>query len=1086
VNHPFLQGGGQLAQIIASYDWSKTALGPIHAWPQSLQTTVALVLRSNLPIVLLMGEDGVMIYNDGYSVFAGGRHPMSLGANVREAWPEIADFNDHVIKVGLRGETLVYKDQELTVHRNGGPEQIWMNLDYSPVLDAAGTPVGVMVLVIETTDKVKAERRLRDEGERMRIMFEQAPGFMAMLSGPDHVFASANPAYMELVGQRQVIGLPVREALPEANSQGFVGLLDKLYASGETWSGTAVPFFLAATGERPARERFLDFVYQPLRDSAGAVWGIFVQGADVTDRVKAEHLLRASEKTFRVLAQTIPSQVWSADADGALDWFNEQVYRYSGTQSGQLHDNRWGEIIHPDDLAGTTHAWIVAVATGRTFETEYRIRRADGAFRWHLVRALPIIGDNGAVQRWVGTSTDIEDQKSTARKLQLQVAERTAERDRMWRYASDVMLVVSLEGWIVAINPAFTRLLGWEEAEVIGTSLYKLIHAEDMAASMAEMASLAEGRHTFKFENRTLRKGGGHAVLSWTAVPDDRYVHAVGRDMTAERAAADEMRRTAAALQQSQKMEAIGKLTGGVAHDFNNLLQVISGNLQLLAADVRGNARAEKRLENALAGVTRGAKLASYLLAFGRRQALDPRVVKIGRFIAGMEDMLRRSLGEEIEVETVISGGLWNTLIDTAQVENAVLNLCINARDAMNGVGKLTIEVGNAMLDDQYADAHPELAAGQYVMIAISDTGAGMSPEVLAQAFDPFFSTKPEGKGSGLGLSMVYGFARQSGGHVKIYSEVGSGTTVKLYLPRSTDVEDLPAPPEMRAVVGGQETILVAEDDEGVRSTVVEMLSELGYRVLKASDAASALSIIDSGLAIDLLFTDVVMPGALRSPELARKARERLPGIAVLFTSGYTENAIVHGGRLDAGVDLLGKPYTREALARKVRHVLANRQHLGQLTAPPAVTMPATPVTSPVTLPAPSQAPAADAAADPAADPAPSAAPAGLRIVLVEDERELRETTTELLELLGHTVLPAGDAAAALAVLEGAAADVMITDISLPDVSGEQLAARARELKPGLRIIFASGQHPRFPLDGAQLLLKPFGIDKLMQMLANV
>ena len=380
MTHPFLNGGGQVAQIIASHDWSKTALGPIDAWPQSLKTTVALILRSTVPIVLLMREQGVMIYNDGYSVFAGGRHPMSLGANVREAWPEVADFNDHVIKVGLAGRTLVYTDQELTLHRNGGPEQVWMNLDYSPVLDEDGTPVGVMVLVIETTDKVKAERRVRNEAERMRIMFEQAPGFMAMLSGPDHVFTSANPAYMALVGQREVIGLPVREALPEANSQGFVGLLDKLYASGETWSGTAVPFFLAATGDRPARERFLDFVYQPLRDAAGAVWGIFVQGADVTDRVMAENLLRASENTFRTLSQTIPSQVWQADADGRLDWFNDQVYRYSGTQPGQLNDSRWAEIVHPEDLPAASQAWIVAVATGRTFETEYRIRRADGIY----------------------------------------------------------------------------------------------------------------------------------------------------------------------------------------------------------------------------------------------------------------------------------------------------------------------------------------------------------------------------------------------------------------------------------------------------------------------------------------------------------------------------------------------------------------------------------------------------------------------------------------------------------------------------------------------------------------------------------
>ncbi|SDF60137.1 MULTISPECIES: PAS domain-containing protein [unclassified Duganella] len=926
MNHPFLQGGGQVAHIIAAHDWSNTPLGPIDSWPQSLKTTVALILRSPVPIVTLWGEQGVMIYNDGYSLFAAGRHPASLGANVREAWPEVADFNDHVIKVGLAGGTLAYQDQELTLHRSGKPEQVWMNLDYSPIVDEAGQPVGVMVVVVETTATVAAERRLREESEQAR----------------------------------------------------------------------------------------------------------------------------AAEKSFRTLAQSMPIQVWTSNADGVVEWFNDQVYRYTGSEA-PLDRERWRQMVHAEDRDAATEQWYAAIGAGKTFEAEFRIRRADGAWRWHLVRALPIMDEQGVVQRWVGTNTDIQDQKSTAAMLRQQVAERTAERDRMWQYSTDVMLVAELEGWITAINPAFTRLLGWEAAEVVGTSIYSLIHPDDLEASAAEMAALAGGATTFRFENRTLRKGGGYAILSWTAAPDARYVHAVGRDMTAERAAAEEMRRTALALQQSQKMEAIGKLTGGVAHDFNNLLQVISGNLQLLAGDVAGNARAERRLDSALAGVSKGARLASYLLAFGRRQALDPRVVKIGRFIAGMEDMLRRSLGEEVEVEMVISGGLWNTLVDTTQVENAVLNLCINARDAMDGVGKLTIEVGNAHLDDAYVAAHHEVSAGQYVVIAVSDTGSGMTPEVLEQAFDPFFSTKPEGKGSGLGLSMVYGFARQSGGHVKIYSEEGSGTTVKLYLPRSMEAEDTPLPLETRAVIGGTETILVAEDDEGVRATVVELLSELGYQVLKASDAASALSIIDSGIHIDLLFTDVVMPGPLRSPDLARKARERRPGIAVLFTSGYTENAIVHGGRLDAGVDLLGKPYTREALARKVRHVLANRQHAKQLRAE-----------------TPPPAPALDGAS---------------RILLVEDEPELRDTTAELLQLLGHTVLQAGDAGGALALLAQHQVDILLTDISLPDLSGEVLAARARESHPALRVIYASGQHPRAPLERAQVLLKPYSLDKLMQAL---
>ncbi len=378
-----------------------------------------------------------------------------------------------------------------------------------------------------------------------------------------------------------------------------------------------------------------------------------------------------------------------------------------------------------------------------------------------------------------------------------------------------------------------------------------------------------------------------------------------------------------AALQQAQKMETIGKLTGGVAHDFNNLLQVISGNLQLLARDVQGNDKAERRVANALAGVQRGSKLASQLLAFGRRQPLEPRVLNVGKFLGGMEDMLRRALGEAIAIEVITSGGLWNCQADPTQLENAILNLAINARDAMQGTGKLTIEAANASLDDDYTRRLEDVPAGQYVMLAVTDTGSGIAPEVLEQVFEPFFSTKPEGQGSGLGLSMVYGFVKQSGGHVKLYSEVGHGTTVKLYLPRVRKREEvLAASHETVAMRGGSETILVAEDDPDVQATVVELLTELGYTVLRANDATSALSVIESGVAIDLLFTDVVMPGALKSPELARLARARLPELAVLFTSGYTENAIVHDGRLDVGVELLSKPYTREQLARKVRAVI--------------------------------------------------------------------------------------------------------------------------------------------------------------------
>jgi len=507
------------------------------------------------------------------------------------------------------------------------------------------------------------------------------------------------------------------------------------------------------------------------------------------------------------------------------------------------------------------------------------------------------------------------------RTLEAQVAARARERDEIWRVSKDMLLVVDRQGIYRAVNPAWTRTLGYTAEELIGNRFDAFIEPDDVGRTYAAIERA--GREALPgFESRHRHKDGSWRHVSWTAAPSGEFIYCVARDITEEKLRERAFAETQAHLRQAQKMEAIGQLTGGVAHDFNNLLQVISGNLQLLAKDIVGNEHAERRVASARLAVNRGAKLASQLLAFGRRQALEPRVVNIGRLVAGMDELLRRTLGETIEIETIGAGGLWNTLIDPANLENAIVNLAINARDAMNGAGKLTIETGNVLLDDGYAKLHGDVTPGQYVLLAVTDTGCGMTSEVAAQVFEPFFSTKPEGHGTGLGLSMVYGFVKQSFGHIKIYSEIGHGTTVKLYLPRCTLKEDAVTAPDPEASIGGTETILVVEDDDEVRATAVEMLTDLGYRALGARDATDALKIVENGHAIDLLFTDVVMPGELRSPELARKAQERLPDMAVLFTSGYTENAIVHGGRLDAGVDLLPKPYTRDALARKVRQAL--------------------------------------------------------------------------------------------------------------------------------------------------------------------
>jgi len=1060
---PFLPENDETSRLVLAYPWHATDLGPIDAWPSVLKTTVALIMATPTPIATLWGPDGYMIYNEAYGVIAGGRHPMLLGSKVREGWPEVAAFNDNVMRVGLAGGTLSYRDQELTLHRGGPPEQVWMNLDYSPIRDGDGIVAGVMAVVVETSSKVKAERHIQAERARLHTMFEQAPGFMCLLDGSEHHYALTNDAYRTLTGRRPLLGMPVAQALPELASHGLVEQLDRSFADGAAFRAEGVELVLNNPGQDGPTSTFIDVVLQPLRDADGAVFATFVLGNDVTERVHAERALRASETRFRTFAQAMPNHVWAAHDDGSVDWINDRVREYAGcsTSPDDALGLGWQAIVHRDDMERYRAVWQASVATGAPIDAEIRLRRHDGQYRWHLVRAHRSPGEAGEASLWIGSSIDIEDQKRASDALALsnasleeRVERRTAERDRMWRLSKDIMLVADLHATLFAVNPAFTAILGWTEAEVLGTPMLALVHPDDRAVTAQQMEALRAGGQVYRFENRWQRKNGSWCNLSWTASPDLQYVHAVGRDISADLAQMDVMRRTEAALRQSQKMETIGKLTGGVAHDFNNLLQVIGGNLQLIARRADGLPEIQKRVQNAMSGVERGAKLASSLLSFARRQPLEPKAVKIGRLLGNMDDMMRRALGEEIDIEMVISGGLWTTEVDPAQLENAILNLAINARDAMEGAGRLTLEVANAALDATYCLAHPEVTPGQYVMLAVSDTGSGMPQDVIDQAFEPFFSTKPEGKGTGLGLSMVYGLVKQSGGHVKIYSEVDEGTTIKIYLPRSLQVEDHAGEPLLQPVTGGHETVLVVEDDEQVRLTVVDMLTDLGYRVLRANDASAALTVVDSGIHIDLLFTDVVMPGPLRSPELAKKTRERLPKVAVLFTSGYTENAIVHGGRLDAGVELLGKPYTRDNLARKVRHVLSNQQQKNALL---AASLPAT-VAAPVTAKA--------------------------RVLLVEDDDAIRENTAELMRFLGYEVMEAADAEAALDLLDQAP-DIVLTDLHLPKMQGDELALKVKARLPQTRIAFASGASQASSVADA-ILAKPYDAQQLQALLERL
>jgi len=374
-------------------------------------------------------------------------------------------------------------------------------------------------------------------------------------------------------------------------------------------------------------------------------------------------------------------------------------------------------------------------------------------------------------------------------------------------------------------------------------------------------------------------------------------------------------------LHQAQKMDAVGQLTGGVAHDFNNLLTVIIGALDLDPQRIPAEMRPS--IEQALRAAERGAALTHRLLAFSRQQMLVTRNVDFNRLIGDMDELLRRTLGEHVEIELKLAGDLWPALADSGQVENSLLNLAINARDAMPDGGKLTIETSNVHLDDDYASNNAEVVPGDYVMMAVTDTGTGMPEDVLAHVFEPFFTTKEIGKGTGLGLSMIYGFAKQSGGHAKIYSEVGHGTTVRLYLPRLANqatVSDSTVPTAPRK--GGGETILVVEDNPDVRRLVLRQLRDLGYDVIEAANGPQALQILDGGASIDLLFTDVVMPGGMTGRQLAEAAKTRRPDLKTLFTSGYTEDSILRLGKLDPGVRLLSKPYRKNELAARIREAL--------------------------------------------------------------------------------------------------------------------------------------------------------------------
>ena len=510
--------------------------------------------------------------------------------------------------------------------------------------------------------------------------------------------------------------------------------------------------------------------------------------------------------------------------------------------------------------------------------------------------------------------------------LEQEIEARTAERTRLWRTSLDLLVVADPDTRLDAVNHAWTTRLGWSEDELVGRPFTEFIHPDDEQATLEAFAGIVGAPLVVPYEYRLRHKDGGHRWFAWTAAFENGKIAANGRDVTAAREQAESLAQTEAALRQAQKMEAVGQLTGGLAHDFNNLLTGISGSLELLQTRlVQGRFNDVDRYVNAAQGAAkRAAALTHRLLAFSRRQTLAPKSTDVNRLVAGMEELIRRSIGPAVSLQIVGAASLWPALVDPPQLENALLNLCINARDAMPDGGKITIETANKWLDERAA-ARLDMPQGQYLSLCVTDTGAGMTPEVMARVFDPFFTTKPIGEGTGLGLSMIYGFAKQSGGQVRLYSEVDEGTTVCIYLPRHLgegEVEE--AAPERTALAASQqgETVLVVDDEPTVRMLVADILGDLGYVAVEAADSRAGLKMLESEARIDLLVTDVGLPGGMNGRQMADAARVKRPELKVLFITGYAENAVLNNGQLAPGLAIMTKPFAVDAMAVRIRTMM--------------------------------------------------------------------------------------------------------------------------------------------------------------------
>jgi PAS domain S-box-containing protein len=995
----FLSGGGEMAALINAYDWAATPLGPLSSWPLPVCTTMGLILRSPVPIVTLWGKEGTMIYNDAYSRFAGGRHPQLLGSAVRRGWPEVADFNDNVMKVVLAGGVLSYRDLELTLHRRDGqPEQVFMNLDYSPVIGEQGEPIGVIAIVVETTEHVRADRRVRESEDRFRTIADAAP-VMMWISDSAHGCTWFNKPWLDFTGRSlsEEIGEGWLDNLHPDDREAVLAKYDASFAA-------FTPFHI------DFRIRRHDGVWRTVEETGapqvapdGSLINFLGCCNDVTEQREAETALRESAERLRLATTAASIGTWDYHPkSGVLRWDDRCKALFGLPPDAEVtYDGVFLAGLHPDDRARTHAAVMRALSSNdpKPFDMEYRtIGVEDGKLRWVAATGTAFF-EHGEAVRFVGTVRDI-----TARKRienHLRILNDTGAAVAAERELDTIVQIVTDAGVMLSgaqFGAFFYNVMGDDGGSYMlyalsgapreafaaypmprATDVFKptflgqgVVRSDDILLDPryghnAPHAGMPEGhlpvrsylavpvvsrsgevlgglffghgepgRFTGEHESALLGIAG-HAA---TAIDNANLFAAAERELAERRRAEEalqvlnatleervraevaERTRAEEQLRQAQKMEAIGNLTGGVAHDFNNLLTVVLGNLERLRRRLPDDPALLKLVDNAVEGAERGSALTQRMLAFARRQDLKMRDVDAQKLVMGMTELLQRSLGPMIVVDTDFPPRLPTVSTDPNQLESALLNLAVNARDAMEGTGRITISGREEIV----AEPGGALRPGRYVCISVVDTGEGMDEETLTRSTEPFFTTKGVGKGTGLGLSMVQGLAEQSGGALTLQSRPGVGTTAEIRLPVAAQEEEpaptAPARPEPVAAVSGKRAlrVLCVDDDTLVLMNTTAMLEELGHEVIEAHSGAQALDLFERE-PVDLVITDHAMP-KMTGSELAQALRARRPEVPILLATGYAERT---PGVAD-DLPRLAKPFWQADLQKAIRRIFGCKE----------------------------------------------------------------------------------------------------------------------------------------------------------------